>query len=138
MADGVTITWLGHGTFLFETASGERVLLDPWIAGNPAFPAAWHARVAEQIDAIVLTHGHSDHVGGLEPVIRDGSAPVLSIFDMVPWLTQQGVAEERCVGFNIGGTVEAAGVRFTMVQAQHSSSQTDADGTIVYLGMAVG
>ncbi|PLS80112.1 MAG: metal-dependent hydrolase [Chloroflexi bacterium] len=138
MAEGVTITWLGHGTFLFEAPNGERILMDPWIESNPKFPASWKDKLLERLDAIVLTHGHFDHVGDLSAVMRQSSAPVLSIFDMVPWLRKQGIAEDRCMGFNLGGTVEAAGVKFTMTPAMHSSSHTDDAGNIVYLGQPVG
>lgn len=138
MPEDVIITWLGHGTFLFEAQSGQRILLDPWIEGNPKFPAAWKDRVTERLDAVVLTHGHFDHVGDITAVIQQSSAPVLCIFDMVPWLTKQGVAEDHCMGFNLGGTVEAAGVKFTMTPAMHSSSHTDDAGNIVYLGQPVG
>ncbi len=138
MSNGVTITWLGHGTFLFEAPGGERILLDPWIEGNPRFPQSWRERLTERLDAIALTHGHFDHVNDLAQVAGASQAPILCIFDMVQWLTRQGIAEERCLGFNLGGTVEAAGVKFTMVPAVHSSSHTDADGNIVYLGHPVG
>jgi L-ascorbate metabolism protein UlaG (beta-lactamase superfamily) len=138
MGNGVTITWLGHGTFLFESPGGERILLDPWIEGNPKFPDGWRDRLSERLDAIVLTHGHFDHVQSLKDVAGSGSAPVLCMFDMVPWLTQQGIAEDRCKGFNLGGTVEAAGTKFTMVPAFHSSSITDDSGNIIYLGNPVG
>ncbi|WP_026371027.1 metal-dependent hydrolase [Kallotenue papyrolyticum] len=138
MAAGVTITWLGHGTFLFEAPGGERILLDPWIEGNPAFPDQWRGRLTERLDAIVLTHGHFDHVDSLKQVQEQTNAPILCIFDMVAWLTKQGIAEERCIGFNLGGTVVAAETRFTMVPALHSSSHTDAEGNIVYLGQPVG
>ncbi len=139
MADGgVTITWLGHGTFLLESPSGKRVLLDPWIEGNPKFPEAWKDKVTERLDAIAVTHGHFDHTADVVNIMRQADVPVLCIFDMVAWLTKQGVAEDRCMGFNLGGTVEAAGVKFTMVPALHSSSHTDDDGNIVYLGEPVG
>jgi L-ascorbate metabolism protein UlaG (beta-lactamase superfamily) len=138
MSNGVTITWLGHATFLFESPVGERILLDPWIENNPRFPETWRDRLTERIDAIVLTHGHFDHVDDLVKVAHATSSPLLCIFDMVPWLTKQGIAEERCMGFNLGGTVQAAGVKFTMVPAFHSSSHTDDAGNIVYLGNPVG
>ncbi|HEX6290994.1 MAG TPA: metal-dependent hydrolase [Herpetosiphonaceae bacterium] len=139
MANGnVTITWLGHGTFLFESPGGKRILLDPWIEGNPKFPQALKSDATQNIDAIVITHGHFDHVQDVLSIAQSTSAPVLCMFDVVPWLTRQGLAEDRCMGFNMGGTVEAAGVKFTMTPALHSSSIVDDSGNIVYLGNPVG
>jgi L-ascorbate metabolism protein UlaG (beta-lactamase superfamily) len=134
----VTVTWLGHGTFLIESAEGKRILIDPWIHGNPKFPEDWKSRVTEQIDVIALTHGHFDHVGDVVEIAQQTDAPIVCIFDMVAWFKRQGLAEDRFMGFNIGGTVEAAGVKFTMTQAFHSSSVTDENGNIVYLGNPAG
>ncbi len=65
MANGVTITWLGHGTFLFESPGGKRVLLDPWIENNPSCPEDWQHKIRERLDVIALTHGHFDHLTDL-------------------------------------------------------------------------
>lgn len=138
MAEGVTITWLGHGTFLLESPGGKRILIDPWIEGNPKFPDGWQARLTEGVDAIALTHGHFDHVNDVIGVAQQTGAPVLCIFDMTGWLQKQGLPEDQLMGFNMGGTVEAAGVRFTMTPAVHSSSNNDSAGNIIYLGQPAG
>lgn len=138
MAQGVTITWLGHGTFLFETPSGKRILLDPWLDGNPKFPEQLKDQVTTNVDAIALTHGHFDHVNDVVGIAQQTRAPIVCIFDMVPWLTKQGLAEDQLMGFNMGGMVEAAGVKFTMTPAVHSSSNTDSAGNIIYLGQSAG
>ena len=66
MSNGsTTVTWLGHATFLFETPEGKRLLLDPWIEGNPSFPAEWRERLMANIDGILVTHGHFDHINDL-------------------------------------------------------------------------
>ena len=35
---GNAVTWLGHGTWLWETSEGKRLLIDCWLEGNPATP----------------------------------------------------------------------------------------------------
>ena len=33
--NGVELHWLGHATWLLTTGEGTRVLIDPWLTGNP-------------------------------------------------------------------------------------------------------
>ena len=56
-----SFTWLGHATFLFESPGGKRIVLDPWITGNPSSPDS--AKKLGALDLILISHGHSDHAG---------------------------------------------------------------------------
>ena len=40
MPGGVEITWYGHGTWGHKSPSGTRIIVDPWLAGNPKCPPA--------------------------------------------------------------------------------------------------
>ncbi|MDD4250283.1 MAG: MBL fold metallo-hydrolase, partial [Methanosarcina sp.] len=57
MAD-IKITWLGHAAFLLEAE--KKLLIDPFISGNPKAPCS-----PEDLDPdiIAVTHGHQDHLG---------------------------------------------------------------------------
>ena len=128
------ITWLGHSAFLIE-AGGKRMLTDPWIT-NPTAPDAFKdAQALGKLDCILLSHGHSDHMGDLLSVARVTGAPVACLFEVGQWLESKGVQNIRDMG--IGGTQDIDGIRVTMTQAVHSGSHMD-EGKIVYLGGAAG
>src|SRR5436853_5999657 len=109
------ITWLGHGTFHIRTPGGKRLLVDGWVDSNPACPDEWKQRVREEgVDAVFVTHGHFDHIADLLSLATLTDTKIVCMFDMVAWFMSKGLTEERLVGFNIGGTVEVAGIRATM------------------------
>ena len=130
----LSITWLGHGTFLLVSPGGKRVVIDPWLEGNPACPAG--SKKIDKADLILLTHGHFDHIGDAVAVARATGAPVVAIFELGTWLDQKGV--KHVSGMNKGGTQTVAGIAITMVDARHSSAVVEDDGRIVYLGEAAG
>ncbi|HEY1909699.1 MAG TPA: metal-dependent hydrolase [Vicinamibacterales bacterium] len=129
----LSISWLGHSTFLLQSPGGKRLLFDPWITGNPASPDA--AKNLGKLDLILVTHGHSDHTGDAVAVARSSGAQVLAPFEVSVWL--QGKGLQNVTGMNPGGTLHALGLSITMVNAVHSSSVVE-DGKVVYLGVATG
>ena len=64
------ITWLGHGTFLFQLPSGEHILMDPWTEGNPKYPEGFSI---PKIDLMLITHGHFDHIHDAVPLAKKHS-----------------------------------------------------------------
>lgn len=134
---GVKFTWLGHSTLLFELPNGKKLLVDPWLAGNPKCPEAFHGI---NPDAILVTHGHFDHIGDLMDTANRSEAPIVAIFEITAWLGSKGIAEERLVGMNKGGTtrIEELGISVSLTDAHHSSSFADDNGTPIYLGEPCG
>ncbi|MBI4161051.1 MAG: metal-dependent hydrolase [Acidobacteria bacterium] len=128
----VEITWLGHATFLLKSR-GKTILIDPWVQGNPACPKRFHDIPA--LDAILITHGHFDHVGDTVAIAKRLEPQVVANYETATWLEGKGV--RNTVSMNKGGTVEVAGARVTMVAADHSCGILD-DGRIVYGGAAAG
>jgi L-ascorbate metabolism protein UlaG (beta-lactamase superfamily) len=133
----VTISWLGHGTFHLQTPEGTNVLIDAWVDSNPACPEVWKAKARENLAAIFVTHGHFDHVGDLAAVAHDTGATIACMYDLTGWMQEQGIAEDKLLGFNMGGTVDLANVKATMTAGQHSSSVV-VDGKAVGLGNSAG
>jgi len=122
---GTRITWLGHATFLIQTAKGTTLLVDPFISGNPKYPKDFV--LPDKIDYILLTHGHGDHIGDAAPVAKKHGSTVVAIFELASYVGRKGV--ESTIGMNLGGTVQLADVAVTMVEAKHSSTAQDEHGT---------
>jgi L-ascorbate metabolism protein UlaG (beta-lactamase superfamily) len=85
------IRWLGHSAFLLEDG-GTRVLIDPFLSGNPK--AAVSADEVEA-DVILLTHGHQDHIGDTVDIARRTGAPVVAIVEVANELSRTSARTTR-------------------------------------------
>ena len=128
----VEIAWLGHGTFQLRLDSGEVFVMDPWVEGNPKYPTG-HS--FDRIDAILVSHGHFDHIHDVIPLAKRFKPKVVAIYETCHWLTSKGV--ENCSGMNKGGSQEVGSVKITMTHAVHSCGISDGD-QIIYGGEAAG
>lgn len=118
---GIPLTWIGHGSFRFDTPGGKRVYVDPWLQNNPACPDA--EKQPERIDLIALTHGHFDHASEAADLYKAyGNPPIVAQNEVAQWLASLGVEYNIATSGNKGGTIEVDGIRFTLVDARHSSS----------------
>ncbi len=132
---GIELTWLGHGAVRLRLGDGTTVLIDAWLKGNPACPAAEVEQ--DRVDAIYVTHGHGDHFSGVPDLARHHEAPVHAIHEISLWLAANGVS--TAVGSNKGGTVPGpGGIEATMVEAVHSSGIDFASGGVADGGQAAG
>ena len=129
----LSITWLGHASFVITSPGGKRIVTDPWLEGNPACPPN-RTRI-DAADLILLSHGHSDHSGDVVSVARATGAPVVAVYELALWLERKGL--QNVHGMGIGGTLSLAGLQVTMVPAVHTSSVVEGDASI-YLGAATG
>ena len=115
------ITWFGHSAFALRTGEFD-ILIDPFLDDCPT-SSARSADVAA--DFILLTHGHFDHVGDTVAIAQRTEATVVANFEIANWLAQQGVAEEKIIGMNLGGSKQLSFGSVKMTIAHHSSGLPD-------------
>jgi len=130
---GIRLTWLGHATFRIETPEGRTIYVDPWIGGNPMCPES--EKKVKKADALVITHGHFDHIADAAELGKNEETAVVGIYELCSWLQKKGT--KQISPMNKGGTQTVAGVKITMVHAVHSCGIQDGD-QIVYGGEACG
>src|SRR5690606_41284461 len=104
------LTWLGHSAVHLEIA-GKSVLIDPFWTGNPKHPQGFEDRLG-RADFIVLTHGHSDHLGDSARLAKKYGATVVAQIEIVSYLGAQGVAKAE--PSYICCTVARSGMSLTM------------------------
>jgi L-ascorbate metabolism protein UlaG (beta-lactamase superfamily) len=129
----LAITWYGHATFLIRTPGGKRVMVDPWLTGNPACPDA--LKKPPKADLLLITHGHRDHMEDAVPVARESGAAVVAMPELCDWLGRKGIA--NLAPMNKGGSQSVAGLIVTMTDAKHSSGYVD-NGQMIYMGEPAG
>jgi L-ascorbate metabolism protein UlaG (beta-lactamase superfamily) len=116
------IRFLGHAAF--ELTDGDTsILIDPFLTGNPKAAVS-----ADELnpDAILLTHGHADHIGDTASIAKRTGAHVVAIVEIANELGEEGL--ENVHDPNIGGTVQLDWGSVKLVPAWHTS--TTPKGTV--------
>jgi L-ascorbate metabolism protein UlaG (beta-lactamase superfamily) len=116
------IRFLGHAAFAL-TEDSTTVLVDPFLTGNPKAAVS-----ADELDAsaILLTHGHADHIGDTVSIAKRTGAPVVAIVELANEISAEGVGS--VFDPNLGGTVKFDWGWVKLVPAWHTS--TTPKGTV--------
>ena len=120
----ITLTWLGHAAFRFDTPAGDRIYVDPFLTGNPSCPEG--ELEPDRVDAILLTHGHHDHVGDAARLARTWACPVIAQVELRGALEGELGGADMTLSLNKGGGKDLLGSRITLTHANHSSSYNGA------------
>src|SRR5215472_8150838 len=131
--NGIKLTWLGHATFLIETPSGRKVLVDPWVMNNPMTPA--NRKQLDKIDLMLCTHGHGDHIGDAVELVKRHNPKAVGVYELCVWLNKKGA--QQILPMNKGGSQQVGDIMVTMVHADHSCGIDDG-GQIIYGGEPCG
>ncbi len=123
--NGIKVTWFGHASFKFESPEGKVILVDPWL-DHPLAPEG--AKQFGHVDLILVTHGHSDHLGNTIEIAKSTNATVVAIYEIMLYLQGKGLSNLQ--GMNKGGTWEWNNIKITMTDAVHSSG-IDEGGKVI-------
>lgn len=109
------IIFHGHACFTIEARDGTRLLIDPFLTGNPLADIG-PDRVGK-VDYILVSHGHGDHLGDTIAIAQKTRATVVSTFEIVSFLQEKGV--QNAHPLHIGGGFNFPFGRVKMTPALH-------------------
>ena len=95
------LTFHGHACVEIETADGTRILVDPFLTGNPVADVG-PEHFFDRLDYLLLTHGHGDHVGDAWGLLSRTEATLVATYEIVSYAqAEQGVTKAHPM--HIGG-----------------------------------
>lgn len=112
------VTFHGHSCFLVEDEGGK-IIIDPFLSGNP------QAKVSAKdinVDFVIVTHGHGDHLGDTVEIAKRCGATCISNFEIVNYCQGKGVKGHP---LHIGGAFEFPFGKAKLTIAHHGSSFPD-------------
>ncbi|SHK17017.1 metal-dependent hydrolase [Tepidibacter formicigenes] len=120
------IKYLGHSAFFIQT-DAFNILIDPYIKDNPICPISLND--LPKIDYILVTHGHSDHLGDTIILAKKHNSTIICNFEIYLYLSKYNI---KCNPMHIGGKITSEFGKVKMTPALHGSSICE--GTHVLYG----
>lgn len=118
----IKYTYIGHGTHSLDI-SGKKILIDPFFTSSPMTNVDPNS---VEVDTILVSHGHFDHVEDLVPIAKRTGAKVISNFEIISWLQQkQGLPESQTHPQHIGGGFNHDFGHLKLTIAHHGSVLPD-------------
>jgi L-ascorbate metabolism protein UlaG (beta-lactamase superfamily) len=122
------LTWYGQSGFKIVTPAGSVLLIDPWLT-NPVYQKGNDELASlKRVELILLSHGHSDHVGNAVEIGKRTRAKLVATFDLSAAMKcvlgyPSELAETDTTG-HFGGTLNLLDgeVAVTFVPAWHGAA----------------
>ena len=121
------ITWIGQAATLIETQDNKKILVDPFIFNNPKAPKKFkNEKLYKDIDLILITHGHGDHLGAYDKIMKLSPKAMITMnADLANVLMSKNkLDQKRYTPLNKSGKFNPFDneLEVNMVRAEHSSS----------------
>ena len=111
------LKYFSHSAFQLTTADGNKILIDPFLSGNPTATVK-----ADDVDAdyIILTHAHGDHIGDAFTIAERCKSTFICVNELADYCKSKGCQAHN---MHIGGgyNFDFGRVKFTIA---HHGSQT--------------
>ena len=125
------LRYFSHSAFQITTNSGHRILVDPFLDGNPTSPVT---AADVEADFILLTHGHGDHLGDALDIAQRCNALCICENELASYLLSKGLNAHT---MHIGGEYGFEFGRVKLTQALHTSVTPDKECHGAATGMLI-
>lgn len=126
LTDSTRIRFLGVAAYEVVTRAGRRVLLDPFISGNPGAPVTYDS--FDKVDLVIVSHAAVDHLGDTEAIARRYGCPVVCGGEVRAYLKAKGIPASQIMATTWGIKVEVAGFQIQPLECHHWSQIVMPDG----------
>jgi L-ascorbate metabolism protein UlaG (beta-lactamase superfamily) len=111
----IKLTYHGHSVFEIKT-NGYNLVIDPFFNGNA------NTKVKPddvKADYIILTHGHSDHIGDAFEIAKKNDATIIAVNELANYAAEKKL---KAHNMHIGGGFNFPFGRLKFTIAHHGSS----------------
>ena len=110
----MNIKWYGHAAFKITTASGTKIIIDPYQSGFSG-GALSYSRIADEADIVITSHDHGDHnnvkdiQGKYDHIKAEGNYEIRNVkIKLIPTFHDSSRGKER--GNNLISVIAADGL----------------------------